>query len=199
MNGIEKITARIEADAVAEAAHIAQQAKAQADSIKADGEKQARDQYWQRVQQGAKAAEERASRLAKAADMEARKNILAYKQTVVSEAFDRAEAKLMALSGETYINFLAGQAARASVTGKEEIVLSRMDRKTYGNKIVSKANALMSTMGKSGKLVLAEDDGDFSGGLILRQGNVTVNCTVAALMDQARQTMASTVAAELFN
>jgi V/A-type H+-transporting ATPase subunit E len=151
------------------------------------------------VQQGAKAAEERASRLAKAADMEARKNILAYKQTVVSEAFDRAEAKLMALSGETYINFLAGQAARASVTGKEEIVLSRMDRKTYGNKIVSKANALMSTMGKSGKLVLAEDDGDFSGGLILRQGNVTVNCTVAALMDQARQTMASTVAAELFN
>jgi V/A-type H+-transporting ATPase subunit E len=124
---------------------------------------------------------------------------LAYKQSVITEAFDRAEKRLLAMSGDEYINFLAGQAARASVTGREEIVLSQKDKKTYGSKVVSKANALLGTMGKSGKLTLAEEEGDFSGGLVLRQGNVSVNCTVAALMEQARETMASVVATELFN
>jgi V/A-type H+-transporting ATPase subunit E len=199
MNGIDKITARIEADAVADAARIAQEAQAQAETIRSDGDKKAQECYWQKVQQGVKATEDRASRLAKAADMEARKNILAYKQSVITEAFDRAEKRLLAMSGDEYINFLAGQAARASVTGREEIVLSQKDKKTYGSKVVSKANALLGTMGKSGKLTLAEEEGDFSGGLVLRQGNVSVNCTVAALMEQARETMASVVATELFN
>jgi V/A-type H+-transporting ATPase subunit E len=199
MNGIDKITARIEADAVADAARIAQEAQAQAETIRSDGDKKAQERYWQKVQEGVKATEDRASRLAKAADMEARKNILAYKQSVITEAFDRAEKRLLAMSGDEYINFLAGQAARASVTGREEIVLSQKDKKTYGSKVVSKANALLGTMGKSGKLTLAEEEGDFSGGLVLRQGNVSVNCTVAALMEQARETMASVVATELFN
>jgi V/A-type H+-transporting ATPase subunit E len=199
MNGIDKITARIEADAVADAARIAQEAQAQAETIRSDGDKKAQERYWQKVQQGVKATEDRAFRLAKAADMEARKNILAYKQSVITEAFDRAEKRLLAMSGDEYINFLAGQAARASVTGREEIVLSQKDKKTYGSKVVSKANALLGTMGKSGKLTLADDEGDFSGGLVLRQGNVSVNCTVAALMEQARETMASVVATELFN
>jgi V/A-type H+-transporting ATPase subunit E len=199
MNGIDKITARIEADAVADAARIAQEAQAQAETIKADGDKKAQEHYWQKVQQGVKATEDRASRLAKAADMEARKNILAYKQSVITEAFDRAEKRLLSMSGDEYINFLAGQAARASVTGKEEIVLSRQDKKTYGSKVVAKANSLLATMGKGGKLTLADGEGDFSGGLVLRQGNVSVNCTVPALMDQARETMASVVAAELFS
>jgi V/A-type H+-transporting ATPase subunit E len=199
MNGIDKITARIEADAVADAERIAQEAQAQAESIKADGEKKAQEQYWQKVQQGVKATEDRASRLAKAADMEARKNILAYKQTVVGEAFDRAEKRLLAMTGEPYISFLAGQAARASVTGREEIVLTAEDKKAYGSKILAKANALLATKGKTYKLSLAEETGNFSGGLILRQGNVSVNCTVEALMAQARETMASAVAAELFS
>jgi V/A-type H+-transporting ATPase subunit E len=199
MNGIEKITARIEADAVADAAVIAQEAQTQADSIRADGEKQAQEHYWQQVQQGVKATEDRVSRLAKAADMEARKSVLACKQSIVADAFDKAEEKLLSLSGDGYIDFLAGQAARAAHSGKEEIVLNRKDKKLYGSKVLQKANALLAGMGKAGKLTLSEEEGTFAGGLVLRQGSVSVNCTVEALMAEARQSMASAVAAELFS
>ena len=43
MNGIEKITARIETDAVADAARIAEETKAQCEAIRAEGEKKAQE------------------------------------------------------------------------------------------------------------------------------------------------------------
>ena len=199
MNGIEKITARIETDAVAEAARMAEEAAAQAEAIRAEGETKAQESYWQKLQAGVKAAEDRVQRLAKAADMEARKSVLSCKQAIVAEAFDKAEARLRALSGEAYVDFLAGQAARAAVTGREEMVLSAADRKEYGAAAVKKANALLADAGKTGELTLSDQEGDFQGGLVLKDGNVSVNCTVAALMEQARIDMASSVAAELFS
>lgn len=198
MKGIEKITARIEADAVADAARIEAEAKAQCDAVRAEGEKKAQDRYWQKVREGVKAAEDRGQRLAKAADMEARKSILASKQEIVSQAFALAEQKLRALSGEEYIDFLAGQAARAAVTGREKVVLAGKDKKAYGSKVVSKANARLTAAGKTGDLTLSDEEGSFDGGLILREGNISVNCTVEALMAQAREEMASDAAAELF-
>ena len=197
MNGIDKITARIEAEAVADAAKMAEEAEVQCKAIREEGEAKAQESYWRRVREGVKAAEDRADRLAKAADMEARKSVLACKQEIVAEAFDRAEKKLRALSGEAYIDFLAGQAAKAASTGREEVVLSEKDRSERGDKVVKKANALLADGGRTAKLVLAVDAGTFSGGLVLRDGNITVNCTLEALMSQAREEQAARVAAEL--
>lgn len=198
MNGLEKITARIETDAVADAARIAEEAKTQADAIRAEGEQKAQESYWVRVREGVKNAEDRASRLSKAADMEARKSILACKQELVSEAFDRAEKKLLELPAEAYIAFLAGQAAAASVSGRETIVLNAQDREAVGKAVAEKANAHLAAQGKVANLTLSAEVGDFAGGLILRDGSISVNCTVAALIAEARQTQASAVAAELF-
>lgn len=198
MNGIEKITARIEADAAADAARIEEEARLQCETIRTEGESKAQESYWRRVQAGVKATEDRASRLAKAADMEARKSILAAKQTIVTEAFDRAEQKLLALSGDAYIAFLAGQAAKASLSGREEVVLNAKDRDAIGKKVVARANEALTAAGKPAELTLAAQPGDFSGGLILRDGDVSVNCTAAALIAEARQSQASVVAAELF-
>lgn len=197
MNGIEKITARIETEAVADAARMAEEAEVQCQAIRAEGEAKAQESYWRRVKEGVKAAEARAERLSKAADMEARKSVLACKQAIVGEAFDKAEAKLRALSGDAYIDFLAGQAAKASSTGREEIVLAAKDRAAIGDKVAKKANALLAAEKKTAKLVLAAETGDFSGGLVLKDGNITVNCTLEALMAQAREEQAAQVAAEL--
>ena len=198
MNGIDKITARIETDAVADAARIAEEVKAQCEAIRAEGEKKAQESYWEKVRQGVAAAEDRVQRLAKTADMEARKSVLSFKQSIVADAFDRAEAKLNALTGEEYVAFLAALAVKAAVTGTEEIILSADDKKAYGKKVLQKANAALSAAGKTGKLTLSETDGSFTRGLVCKQGSVSVNCTVEALMAQARENMASDVAAELF-
>ena len=199
MNGIEKITARIEAEAAADAARIAEEAKVQADVIRAEGEKKAQESYWQKVQEGVKAAEDRVSRLGKAANMESRKSILNYKQVLVAEAFRLAEERLAALPEEKYVEFLAGQAARAAVTGKEELLLNEKDRSAVGEKTLAKANELLKKAGKTGALTLSDETGSFAGGVVLRDGDISVNCTVEALMAEARESMASRVAAELLN
>lgn len=197
MKGIDKITARIESEAIARAADIAEKAQERCKAIAAEGEAKAQEQYWQRIQAGAIAAEERSQRLAKAADMEARKSILSYKQTIVADTFRLAEEKLRALSGEEYIAFLASLAARGASTGEEEIILSGKDA-GIGPKVLAGANALLQMAGKTAKLTLSPQVGDFEAGLILRQGNISVNCTVEALMAQAREDMSAVVAAELF-
>lgn len=198
MKGIEKITARIEAEAAEEAARIETEGKARAAEIAAQGEARAQERYWQKIQEGVKAAEDRKERLAKAADMEARKSILAVKQDIVAEAFRRAEETLCAMSGEEYLAFLVSLAVRAASTGTEEIVLAEKDR-AMGAKVAARANETLSALGKTGKLTPAERSGDFAAGLILVQGNISVNCTVEALMSQARESMAAEVAAELFS
>ena len=62
MNGIEKITGRIEADAQEQAKAIAAEAEARCAEIRADYDKQAQDQYWARVRDGVKACEDRVQR-----------------------------------------------------------------------------------------------------------------------------------------
>lgn len=198
MNGIDKITARIETDAVADAARIAEETKAKCVAIKAEGEKAAQQVYWDKVKTGVAAAEDRVQRLAKTADMEARKSVLSFKQALVAEAFDKAETRLNAMAGEEYASFLAALAVRAAVTGTEELVLTATDRKLYGKRVIDRANAALKAAGRTGKLTLAEETGDFRRGLICRQGSVSVNCTVEAMMAQAREDMASEAAALLF-
>lgn len=197
MKGIEKITARIEAEAAEEAARIEAEGKARAEEIAARGEARAQERYWQKLREGAKAAEERKERLAKAADMEARKSILAAKQDIVAEAFRRAEAAFCAMNEQECLSFLVSLAVRASSTGTEEIVLAEKDQ-AMGTKVAARANEMLSALGKTGGLTLADRSGDFAAGLVLVQGNISVNCTVEALMNQARESMAAEVAAELF-
>ena len=197
MNGIEKITARIETDAVADAARIAQEAKAQSDAIRAEGEKSAQESYWQKVRQGVAQAEDRVQRLAKTADMEARKSVLSFKQSLVAQAFDKAEERLRSMEGEEYVSFLTALAVRSAITGTEELVFSGKDRAACGAEVVKRANETLSKAGKTGALKLSDEEGRFDRGLICRQGNVSVNCTVDALMAQAREDMAAQVAAEL--
>lgn len=198
MKGIEKITARIQAEAAEEAARIEAEGKARAAEIAARGETLAQERYWQKIQEGAKAAEERKERLAKAADMEARKSILAAKQAIVADAFRRAEETLCAMSGEEYLDFLTNLAVRASSTGTEEIVLGEKDQ-SLGEKVAALANDRLAALGKAAKLTVASKTGDFAAGLILARGNISINCTVEALMNQARESMAAEVAAELFS
>ena len=199
MNGLEKIIARIEADAAADAARMEEEAKQQSEAILSEGEAKAQESYWQKVKAGVKATEDRVQRIGKAADMEARKILLSSKQELVDETFQKAEEKLRALSGAEYEDFLATLAVRAAVSGREELVLTAADREKYGSAVLKKANALLAADGRAGKLTLAGDAGDFSAGLVLREGNISVNCTIEALMAQAREEMTSFAAAELFD
>lgn len=199
MIGLDKITARIEADAAADAAATAQQTREQCARLLADADRQAQDRYWARAREGMKAVEDRARRLAGTADMEAKKSILSFKQETVASVFDTVEKNLLSLPEEEYLAFLTGKAVQAAATGREELVLNARDRATLGEKLVEKANKALAAAGKTAELRLAEETGDFKGGLLVRLDSVSVNATVEALVDQARGDMAAQVAQTLFS
>lgn len=195
MNGIEKITQQIAADAQAEAEKVLTEARAQAAAIAADYAKQAEKAAADTAARGAAAADQREERLASVAAMEGRKEFLAVKQEMVNKAFDLAHEKLCALPDEAYIDLVAKLAVKACVTGKEQIVLSQKDRARVGKEIVMAAN---EKLGGKGELTLSERTAPIAGGLILADGDVEVNCTFETMIRMAKTDMAGQVANVLF-
>ena len=191
MKGTEKIIAHIRSDAKEQSDAILAQAEQQCASIRSDYEAQAKELYKERIRVGVNSCQDRVDRIAR---MEAKKGVLALKQQMVGEAFDKAFDMLVSMPEAEYTTFLAKLAAKASATGDEEVVLNARDRAAVGEKVVSAANALIP----NGKLTLSADTGAFAGGLILRRGSVEANCTVELLIELARGEMSSDIAKVLF-
>ncbi|MGE4352949.1 MAG: V-type ATP synthase subunit E [Oscillospiraceae bacterium] len=194
MNGIEKITARIIADAQAEADVIKAEAAAKCEEIRGEYDKKAQEEYWRIVRSGVKECEARVQRLSRAAEMEAKKSVLTLKQDMVSAAFAQASEKVCAMPENDYVAFLAGLAAKAADTGHEEIILSSRDA-ALGDKVAKAANALL---GAKGALKVSSVTRDMAGGLILRQGDIEINCNLETIIDQYRYELASQVAEVMF-
>ena len=107
MDGIEKITGRIEADGAQEIAAIQAGAQRQADEIAARYAAQARRESEDILARGRRAADERVERLASVAQLDARKLELSAKQEMLSRAYDMALEKLTGLPDDAYTALLA--------------------------------------------------------------------------------------------
>ncbi|MBS5433456.1 MAG: hypothetical protein DBX49_00235 [Clostridia bacterium] len=195
MKGTEKIIAHIQADAKAQADAILAQAEQQCASIREDYEKKASAAYGDKIRAGVKECQDKVDSIERIAQMEAKKAVLALKQEMVSASFDKARDMIVGLPKEQYTAFLAKLAAQAAVTGDEEVLLNGRDRDTVGPAAVKAANEMLG----AGRLTLAADAGNFAGGLILRRGNIEVNCTVELLVELCRADMSAQLAGVLFD
>ena len=198
MKGIDKITSRIVADAEADCAAVKKDSDERCAAIKAEAEKKAQDEYWRLVREGVKDTEQRVQRMDRTARLEAKKSILNMKQDSVSRAFELAKDKIAELPERDYVGFLARMAAEAAVTGQEEVILNARDASAVGAKAVKAANEALAAKGLPGTLTLSDTNRDMAGGLILKQGDIEVNCTVDTLLDLARGELAARVAQVLF-
>ena len=144
MNGIEKITARIETDARAEAEKLLSEGQERAAAVRAEYQAKAEAEAKAAAQTGREAAQRQAQRLESAAHMEAKKRMLAAKQECLDAAFEQAKKKLLALPDDQYADLLARMAVRAAKTGREEIILNAKDRERVGAQVAAKANALLA-------------------------------------------------------
>ncbi len=198
MNGIEKITARIEAEARAEADAVRKQAEEQCAAIRSDYDKAAQNQYWQDIQEGAKACETRVERAHRTASMEAKKDLLALKQALVSQAFDRAQDKIVNMPAEQYAAFLTRLVVASASSGNEAVVFNQRDRDACGEAVVAEANRQLREKGLSGALTVAGETRPFAGGIILSNGRIEVNSTIETMMEMYRSSLAAQVADILF-
>lgn len=198
MNGIDRITERIEADAREQAKAIIAEAEQRCAEIRKENENKAQERYWELIRSGTKDCESKLERRKSAAEMDAKKSVLALKQDCVAEAFDMAKRRLSDMPEDGYAVFLARLAASAAVTGSEEIVLSARDKERSGKVILERANAAVAAKGLTPALTLAEDTREMCGGLVLRSGGVEDNCSIEALVEMLRGSMTAVVAHTLF-
>lgn len=198
MNGIEKITAHIEADANAKAQEILSATQAKCAEIMAESNKKAQERYWELIKSGTRECETLVERRTRAAEMEAKKDVLAAKQEQVSMAFVKAKELLAALPEADYIKLLAGLAKDASTTGQEILIFNERDKAAVGKAVAKAANELLRADGKDNKLTVAEETRSIMGGFVLKQGGIEVNCSVETLVDLQRDRAAAAVAAVLF-
>ena len=193
MNGIEKITQRIEADAQTEIDRILSEAREEADQITGRYKAQAEAEAASLAARNEKSAAEREERLVSVAQMEARKVQLAAKQEMVEKAYDLALEKLCAMPDARYTEVLAGLLVQASSNGREEAIFSPEDRERVGKAAVDKANAA------SGKqLKLSKETRPLKGGFVLRDENIEVNCTFDTLVRLEKAETTGAVVKKLF-
>ena len=225
MNGIETIIQRLNTDAKAETDALLDKARQEAAAITARYQAQAAQEAARLAARNEKAAEEREERLVSAAQMEARKTLLTAKQEMVERAYQRALEKLRSLPQEQYVELLAALLVRASSTGREEVVFSPEDREGAGKAAVARANELLAKEAApelplgdgvvanllnkvaagvsafaqgTAMLAVSEETRDISGGFILKDGRIEVNCTFDALVRAEREQTAGEVAKLLF-
>lgn len=227
MNGIEKITQQITADAQAEIDRVLADARAEAAQITAKFQAQAEAEARDLAAKNEKAAAEREERLVSVAQMEARKITLAAKQEMVEKTYALALEKLCSMPEERYTEILAGLLVKASTTGQEEVIFSPEDRARVGKAAVAKANEALAksvapelpkelTESKVGAIInkvaagvsaiaqgtamltLSEETRPIQGGFILKNGNIEVNCTFDTLVRLQKAETAGAVAKKLF-
>ncbi len=198
MKGIDKITSRILADAEAECAAVRKESDERCAAIKAEAEKKAQEEYWRLVREGVKDTEQRVQRMDRTARLEAKKSVLNMKQEAVSRAFELARDRIAELPERDYVGFLARQAAEAAISGQEEVIFCERDRAAVGAKAVKAANELLAAKGMPAMLTLSDATREMAGGLMLKQGDIEVNCTVDTLLDLSRGELAARVAEVLF-
>lgn len=194
MNGIEKLTQQISADAQVEIDAVLADANAQADAITADYAQRAEKAAADIRSKGEAAAAQREERLVSMAAMEGRKELLAAKQEMVSKAFDLALDKLCTLPDEEYVALLAKLAAAACTSGKEQLIFSQKDRTRVGKAVVTAANEALN----GGSLTLSEQTRPMRGGFILSDGDIEVNCAFETLVRLQRGEISGEVANVLF-
>ena len=193
MNGIEKLIQQIDAEAQSDA--IQAKAAAEAAEVKAQYAQRAERESQDILDRGRKAAAEREERLAGVAQLERRKTLLAVKQEMLDQAFEKALEELQNLPEKEYVDLVSRLVAQAAKTGKEEVIFSQKDRPRYGKAVVTRAN---EALGEKGRLTLSAQTRPIQGGFILSDGEVEVNGTFDTLVRLQRRELDGPVAKLLF-
>lgn len=194
MNGTEKIIAHVMADAKDQAGAILAEAEKQCAEITADYTNKAAALFEKKMEEGKKAIEDSEQSRSRLTTMEGKKSILALKQEMVEKSFKRACEMILSMDDKAYTDFLTKLILSSSSTGDEKIIFNEKDRKKFAENAVAEANRQ-----KNAHFTVADETGDFLGGVMLKRGSVTVNNTVELLIDLKKSEMAGELAKLLFD
>ena len=221
MRGLSKITDKILDEARAEAAERLAAADAESAKIYAEY-KQKAEQEAQAAEVSAK--EEAAQILArtKSSEQTVRKNVIFKAQgEMIDRAFASAKDELCELPDDQKLELLAGlllaalsaeyeaEQSRADVYGEDEdegvryyeIMLNAKDRERIGDALIKqfKRKIVGKDLGDMpSRVSLSKNTANIEGGLIIKVGDVEINCSIETIVSRLRPTLEAKVAKILF-
>lgn len=220
MNGINKITDKILAEAKAAEAAALDDARRRAAEILAAAEDEADEIRDRIVERAAKEGENIISRAKSSASMTRRNTFLAARGALIDDVFEQAFAQVRALPAEEYrellvkllsdslIQHLASIEEVRALDGDDveeiaryEVVLNAVDRRSFGETLVADTRRALTgrvPAEEAAKLCLADDTAAISGGVVLRFGDVESNCSFETLFAQVRARREAEVSRILF-
>lgn len=220
MNGIEKITRKILEEAKAAEKTALEAAAERAEAILAEGEEKAEAVRDRIEEKAAREGESIISRVKSTAAMNRRNIDLAVRGELIDEAFAQAYAQIEELPKEEYCALLCrmlGDALLDYLRTAEEsralhgdevetaecyaVVLNDADHYSIGQTLV--ADCRRALQGKCdaaelNKLALSPATAKMRGGLILRCGDMEINCSFETVFAQARAAREAEVCRILF-
>lgn len=194
MTGLDKILDQIKKESDAAVASRLGEANARADEIKNKAAAEADEECARIEAQGKQRSEDTLARASSAAALFKRKTILAEKQRIIADTFDRAEKTLCSLPDNEYFDMIAKIAVKNALPQEGSIIFSEKDKKRCPVTFEVKLNSML----KGGKLNISDETIETDGGFILSYGGIEENCTFSALIDSARETLSDRVQEILF-
>jgi V/A-type H+-transporting ATPase subunit E len=192
---IENILKRIEEDTEAAIAEIMAKAEEKASGIRNEYARQGtklREELERRAR--TKAADEE-RRLIVAEELELRKALLVRKREILDEIYGEARKRLEGLSAARYRELLKALIVEMSISGKEEIVVPAKQREAFTAEFVESLN---KARGPGAAFTLADAPGDFTWGVVLREGSRRVDLTLDVIFEQLKARLESGIARILF-
>jgi V/A-type H+-transporting ATPase subunit E len=219
MNGLGKITERILLDAKEKAREILETAQAECRAV-AESYAEKAEALRDEISAAAEAeGEALISRAKSAAAMTRRNLLLSTRAALIDEAFERAGRELCDDSFGKYRELLCAllvsalleqhRAEQQSIEfGDEveefecfEVLFNEKDRERFGAQVIADARRTVERRigaQKAAKIELGAQCADIDGGLVLRFGDVELNCTLGVLMADIRRELETRVAGILF-
>lgn len=219
MIGLEKITSKIIADAQADAEKTLEVAASQCAELEAEYKQRAEAQRAVLHEEAEREAGNIISRAKATAAMDKRNIMMTAHSRLVDDAFAQAKADIFAMSDREYVNLLTLLLASAfrdqtdteqvnrELYGEDdapetyEMILNDHDRARYGKDVLGGVkNMLAGKVSRAvlDRLTLSERTAPIEGGVILRYGDVEINCSVEMLLGAMRDELEADVCRILF-
>ena len=192
--GLDRIIEKINADSLASCREIANQAQKRAQDIVSDADERAEQVYAEIIADAEKKAQSIMTMSEANVSGIARRAELSAKVEAVDAAIEAAYDAMCDMGADEYFAALEKLAVRNAGKGEGELRLSKRDLDRVPSGFADRINAALT----DGSVKLSGQSADIDNGFILVYGDIEINCTFRALINEQKDIVREKVCGVIF-
>lgn len=195
---LQDILDKIKNDALTEAQKLKAENAKQISSIEAESAKETKAVEELATELSGKQHKEEKRLRISLATLELKNKLLAAKQDLIGQAFDKALAGIKALPAAKYKELLVNAIIGLDIKGDEEVMLGAKEIDKLGKSFIGDVNAAFTKSGRKGKFKLMSETREGVSGCVLIEGRKEIICTFEAIIAGKRKELEKEVVSLLF-